>query len=155
PERDIGRVPLPDLVAAVFNWTGTPIEFDRLVHVVAQILNLKEQTEESLEIDNDYWNQRLIDSTVAIDSQVELRESLQMLWENIKELPSKQRQALSLSFGCEDGTDLVSLLLDAEAVAFNQIAEDLGIQPAELLSIWKRMPVDNAAVAAQIGATRE
>src|SRR6185369_16560947 len=67
-ETEVSRVPLPEIVAAILNWIGGPIEFDRLVNAAAQLLNLKEQTEESLDDDRGYWDQRLVDSTIKSDA---------------------------------------------------------------------------------------
>ena len=155
PETEVNGVPLPEIVAAILNWIGGPIELDRLVNAAAQLLNLKEQTEESLDDDRGYWDQRLVDSAINTDSLLEQRESFQTLWKGIKQLPKRQRQAVCLSFQCEDGTDLVSLLLDTDLLTFDKIAAALAVHPVELLAIWKQMPMDNATVAAYVGATRE
>jgi len=153
--RDVHRVPLVDLIAELFNWLGGPIVFESLVNIVAHFLEVKEQIVESLDDDQQYWDQCLIDSKPQPISRLETREAVRQLWNEVKRLPEKQREALYLSFEYEGGTDLFSLLVDSEVSTLAQIAKDLEMPLLNLLSLWKMLPMDNPAVAEYMNASRE
>lgn len=152
---DIQRVPLEELLAAIFKWLDSPIGFDALVNIVVQILDIREQSIESLDDDEQYWAQYLIDTGYQNVSKAEMRQGVQRLWNEIKLLPDKQQEALYLSFQLDKGKDLFRLLLDYEVSTLAQIAADLKMPLYRAISLWKLMPMDNDAIAAKLNTTRE
>ena len=154
PREVIGHVPLARVVAEIFEWVNSPIGIDDLVNTLAVLLEIKDHPVESLDDADHYWTQQIIDSTVRLEHVWEAREILQRLWKEIRRLPPKQRDTFCLSFEDASGDDLFSLLLDAEIVTWPEIATALDLSLKRLMTLWGHMPMDPAAIAAELGATR-
>ena len=54
----------------------------------------------------------------------------------------------------QNGNDLFSILLEAEAVTWTQLASDLDLSNSEFIELLRQLPMDNAGVANYLGATR-
>jgi RNA polymerase sigma factor (sigma-70 family) len=154
PREDVRQVPLTRLVAEVFRWLDSPVEFERLVQLAAQLLDVKDQPQQSLDED-DLWEQSLTDSSFRCESSLEVRELLQMLWVAVRRLPPKQRDTFSLGFADDAGNDLFTLLLDAELASLPEIAEALNRSLQDLILLWQQMPMDNTGIAHELKATRQ
>ncbi|MDQ3687245.1 MAG: sigma-70 family RNA polymerase sigma factor [Acidobacteriota bacterium] len=152
--QDVRRVPLMGVVAEIFNRVEGPVKLESLVEILAVLLEVKDHPVESLDSHDTYPDRRFTDSTFGCETRVELREILRQLWEEIRRLPPKQRDAFCLSFADENGDDLFSLLINAEVVTLPRLAEELGLTHERLLTLWKVLPMGNEALAAELGATR-
>jgi RNA polymerase sigma factor (sigma-70 family) len=154
PREDIRQVPLTRLVAEVFRWLDSPVEFERLVQLAAQLLDVKDQPQQSLDED-DVWEQSLTDSSFRCESSLEVRELLQMLWAAVRRLPPRQRDTFCLGFADDGGDDLFTLLLDAELATLPEIAEALNRSLQDLILLWQQMPMDNTGIAHELKATHQ
>ena len=52
------------------------------------------------------------------------------------------------------GEDLFTLLFEANVVTPTQLAKQFGLSFEELMRVWSEMPMDNAAIAAEMKTTR-
>lgn len=147
-------VSLTSIVAEVFKWIDGPIELEGLVEVVAVLQEIKDQPIESLDHDEQYWREHLIDNRYRCESRLEARESLHQLWREVLRLPQKLRDTFCLSFANESGDDLFSLLIDAEIATLSEIATALGWPLERLRRLWVMMPLEPEALATECGATR-
>ena len=86
--------------------------------------------------------------------QHERNKLLRLLWTVVKRLPPRQRDTLVLLFEDEDGRDLFTVLLEAEIVNWKELAEGMGRSEVEVSGLRKRMPMDPAAVAAELKTSR-
>jgi len=154
PREDIRRVPFTRVVAEIFNRVGGPVKIEPLVEILAVLLEITDHPVEALDNQDTYPDRQLIDSTVRCETRLEMRETLHQLWEEIRGLPPPQRDTFCLSFADHNGDDLFSLLIDAEVVTLPQLAAELDLTLARLVTLWREMPMDNRALAAELGATR-
>lgn len=154
PREDVRQVPLTRLVAEVFRWLDGPLEFESLVRLAALLLDVKDQPPEPLDEEGDL-PESLTDSTFRCESRLEVRELLRLLWDAVRRLPPKQRDTFGLSFADDSGDDLFTLLLDAGVATLPEVAAAFERSLQDLILLWQQMPMDNASVAQELGATRQ
>ena len=151
---NVRRMALSRLVAELFNWVGGPVEFDALVGVAASLLEVKAQLVVPFDEEEQYLRSRE-EPVLLCETRIEMREVLTEIWEAVCLLPDRHRAAFFFGFADTNGDDLVSLLLDAEVATSVEIAARLGVSLEKLMTIWKQMPLDNAALAILLGTTRQ
>lgn len=154
PGKNIQSVPLPTLVAGIFKWIGGPIEMDALAELLVVLLDVREQPVESIEQSDERSGRQFVDSTVRNDLRLQGKETLKKLWDEIRRLPPEQRDAICLSLADENGNDLWSILVTAEAITLPQLATDLSLSIEQLMNLWEEMPMDSPTLAKRLGATR-
>lgn len=152
PDEKLEQVPQAKLIAEVFKWVASPIRFDQLVSLVTTLLEVKDNPSEPLEVDDHLANQ-LKDSTVSFESDLEAREILVWLWEFVRQLPPKQRETYVFGFSDVAGDDLFTSLASAQVATLDDFIDVFGLPAGKLMQLWKRMPLDNAALAEELGAT--
>ena len=80
---------------------------------------------------------------------------LERLWRAVIQLPAEQRDAFALGFEDKAGQDLFTVLLAAEILNWDELAHGMGRSVEEVVRLRLRMPMDGAAVADELGASRE
>jgi RNA polymerase sigma factor (sigma-70 family) len=153
--EDIRQAPLTRVVAEIFRWSDSPIGFDQLVSLTAQLMDVKDQPHESLDDDGNPLAQTLADVSFHCESSSEVRALLQILWKEVLRLPHKQRDVFCFSFADESGDDLFRLLVHEEIASLTEIAHALNRSLDNLTLLWQQMPMDNASIAHELGATRQ
>jgi len=151
--ENIRYLPLPRIVAEIFKWVKSPLELDQMVNILALLLEIRDYPAKSIETDREI-SERLIDRTPLCDAHLELHEAAQQLWEEIRQLPPKQRETICLSFTDENGEDLFSLLCQAEIVTLPELARGLDLPLSRLMALWKQMPMDNETLSSELNASR-
>jgi hypothetical protein len=146
----IDRTQLSNLVTALFQSCGTPVQLDDLVNIVADICHEKDQPDEPLDTMT-----QLAAPTLDFDVMLEHQHMLALLWREVCELPNRQRLALLLNFKDARGQDLVSLLPYTRTATIEQIATALDFPLVEFLKLWNKLPLDDATIAGLLGATRQ
>ena len=142
---------LAQLLMAIFNWTGKPVEFDDLVDTVAHLQRIVDGAALAIEAAEEV----LADPRESADVGIEQRLYLQRLWVEIGELPLNQRRALLLNLRDNQGHDLTTLLADSRVATIREIAEALDMTAEELARMWRDLPLDDAAIADRLGLTRQ
>ncbi len=91
------------------------------------------------------------------DPAVELHnlQHLQKLWEEIKQLPLRQRVALLLQARDASGESVTHLLPVAGIATINEIAQSLQMNDDDFASLLPRLPVDDLTLAERLGVTRQ
>lgn len=152
-DEDVRLAPLSQVVAELFNWILGPVEIDVLVRMVAYLLDIKEQQIESLDdLSRDGY---LVTNSQSGDSHGEANELLVRLWQAVIKLPAEQRDSFALGFEDQAGQDLFTMLLAAEIVSWDQLAQGMGRSVDEVVRLRLRMPMDSARVADELRASRE
>jgi DNA-directed RNA polymerase specialized sigma24 family protein len=155
PRENFQRMKLPDVAAAVFNHTGHPIELDDLVNIVASLRGIKDQQAEPI------TGEENPDSFVPVAQRADLSEELDQrlflkwLWDEICKLPVRQRIALLLNLRDEQGAGVAGLLPITGIATVRQIAAALEMADEDFASLWPRLPLDDAGIAALLGVTRQ
>ena len=86
---------------------------------------------------------------------LEQQQLLALLWQEVRQLPLRQRRALLLNFKDGHGHDLVSLLPYTRTATIEQVAEALDLPLMDFLELWSKLPLDDATIAELLGATRQ
>lgn len=146
----IDRAHLTNLVNALFQWCGSPLKLDDLVNIVADICHEKDQPDESLDT-----VMQLAAPTLDFDILLEQQHVLALLWQEVCDLPYRQRLALLLNFKDARGQDLVTLLPYTRTATIEQIAAAIDFPLVEFLRLWNKLPLDDATIAGLLGATRQ
>lgn len=148
---------LADLLVAIFEKVGGPIEIDALVTTVADLQGITERTVSHMvpsETEAATLEESLPDPRVNVVDEFEQRWYLQRLWSEIALLPVTQRQALLLNLkDVHEG--VIALLPLTGAATFREIAKALSISAEDLAQLWNELPLDDATIAARLGLTRQ
>jgi len=144
------RAQLSSLLSALFQSCGGPIKLDDLVNIVADISHEKDQPDEPLDS-----MMQLAAPTLDFDIMLEQQHMLTLLWQEVCQLPYRQRLALLLNFKDARGQDLLSLLPFTRTATIEQIAEAIDFPLVEFLRLWNTLPLDDATIAGLLGATRQ
>jgi RNA polymerase sigma factor (sigma-70 family) len=155
--RDIKALRLENLMVAVFDFVGGPVEVDDMVNIVATLHGIHEGVE-SLDAEDDDERspyEKLPAQGIDADEQYIQRFTLQLVWKEIRELPVQQRRALLLNLRDERGGCMTSELTRAGVASIAQIAGVLQISLDEFWSLWAELPLEDARIAEMFGFTRE
>ena len=144
----------PELLAAIFNQSGGPVEFEDLVSLVAE---LRQITDDPLSSIEDVGAARVQHhhSHPQLDAKMDQRRQLEELWAEICELPRRQRVALLLSLRDANGRGMLTLLPLIGIASVRQIAEILAMPAEKLSTLWNELPVEDAIIAGSLGVTRQ
>jgi RNA polymerase sigma factor (sigma-70 family) len=148
---------LVELLGAIFRHLRRPVELDALVNTVADLQGIKDQPPPGRspegEADTDGIEQ-LPDTRPDVATEVDQRLYLQRLWAEICALPQRQRAALLLNLKtAQEG--VIALLPVVGVATLRQIAEALAMPAEEFALLWNDLPLDDAAIAARLGLTRQ
>ncbi|MCI0664792.1 MAG: hypothetical protein L0220_27330, partial [Acidobacteria bacterium] len=144
--KELIKLALSDLVVELFDRCGGPIEMERLVHMIAGVLGVKDYQKESIDT-SPISIQRIANAPGRDHEELEAREFLRHLWMKIGELPRNQRKAFALTCGDHTGESLLHTILREQVVTITQIYSALEITRDELIEIWDSLPLDAAAAA--------
>jgi DNA-directed RNA polymerase specialized sigma24 family protein len=150
------RLDLASLLGAIFKYTGSCVNLDELVNLVAEWTAVHDQTPQTT-IEEDVGDplEQLPDPRPRIDVELQQRTYLRRLWVEICQLKPQQRAALLLNLKDSDGGDVVSVFPIAGIATLRDIADALVIQPEELAKIWNDLPLDDLTIASHLGITRQ
>jgi RNA polymerase sigma factor (sigma-70 family) len=146
---------LGDVLAAIFNHLGSPIEFDELVSALAVLLGVRDQPIESLAEDEDAIAFQAAAGEPDPAWQVEKRIFLQRLWEELQQLPPNQRAALLLNLKDADGRGCIALFPATGIATLRQLADALEISAERFAELWNELPLEDAKIAELLGLTRQ
>lgn len=142
-------------LAAVFDYLGGPIEFDKLVTALAALLGIADRPIESVDQIRDIDSLNASGGKPDAALQVEQRIFLQMLWEEVRRLPLNQRVALLLNLRDHQGEGCIALFPAIGIATFRQLAEALDMDAEKLAEIWNELPLDDARIADLLQLTRQ
>ena len=146
----ISRAELSSLLRALFQSCEGPIRLDDLVNIVADICREKDQPDQQLET-----VMNLAAPALSCETILEQRRTLAILWQEVCQLPRRQRVALLLNFKDARGQELVSLLPYTRSATIEQIADAIDLPLVEFLKLWNELPLDDMRIAQLLGATRQ
>jgi RNA polymerase sigma factor (sigma-70 family) len=138
------RAQVAALVKALFFRLGAPLGLDVLVAAIARLIRLDHvRAEVGVE-----------ELVAEPGASLELRMSLERLWEDVRQLSERQRVALLLNLRDVHGRECLSLLPLTRTATIAQIADAVGIPPAEFAELWNELPLSDAAIAQRLQATQ-
>lgn len=155
-DRRIDRgASLPALVVEILDTCDEPVEFDRLVDALATLLGVSDAPPVTEVPGGKSYLERVIDPAMPVNAVLEQRASLEEVWKELSALPVRQRSALLLNLRDPDGGAMLQQLPATGVVTLAGIAAALEISVEQLDDVWKDLPLDDLAIAARIGATRQ
>jgi DNA-directed RNA polymerase specialized sigma24 family protein len=154
--NDLRRLDLASLLSAIFRFSGSCVELDDLVNLVADWTDVADhghQPAKEEEAEDPF--EHLPDPRPTADIELQRRRYLQQLWLEICLLKPQQRAALLLNLKDADGGDVVSVFPIAGIATLREIADALVMGPEHLASIWNDLPLDDLTIASHLGITRQ
>ena len=143
------RAEIVVLVGEVFRRYRAPLELDSLVDLIAGAIGLEGQRVEAPAAVSEPA------AAVAPETQFEMRMSLRQLWDDIRELPQRQRTALLFSLRDVQGREILSLLPLTRTASMKDIADALDVSLIDLAALWGELPLDDVAIGKLVGASRQ
>jgi len=131
----------------LFEHTGKPVELERLVEKVAELLRLPILAAPVAATER-------VDESPSVESSLVARSALGEVWREIGLLMPKQRIALLLSLRDGNGSAITSLLVLLRITTLEGLAESVGMTPVELAGIWDQLPLPDMVIAERLGLTR-
>jgi RNA polymerase sigma factor (sigma-70 family) len=139
-----------DLLEKVFRRFGGPVEFDELVGIVAFLWGVDDVAPAS-----DVSAGNIEGSNVDPGQRLELQQWVTELWNQICQLPRAQRVALLLNLRTPGAGSAAALLPLTGVAGIRQIAAALEFSADEFTLMWNLLPMDDLAIAAKLGVTRQ
>ncbi len=147
------EMPLPDLLAHLFAWVATPLEIQALTDRVAvlqpsdevRVVSLEEFAERSEHNREEHLPPGSEDIADKVLDHLVSKQTSARLWQEIGELPPRQRAALLLGMAWEE-----ILLL---GITTQQVADALALHADAFLALALELPLSNGAVAKRLEVT--
>jgi RNA polymerase sigma factor (sigma-70 family) len=139
-----------DLVAQIFRRLGGPVEFDELVGMVAFLWGVDDAASAP-----QASAAHIESGAVNPVERLELEQWVKELWSQICQLPRTQRVALLLNLRTPGSGSAAALLPLTGVAGIRQIAEILEFPAEEFAAMWNVLPMDDLAIAAKLGVTRQ
>lgn len=146
--------PLPSLLDVLLARLDRPVELDRLVDALAIVLGISDAQPASTR-DDRLPAKEVIDPAPVVSDVLEQRQALLGVWEEIVQLPPRQRVALLLNLRDPEGGAVLHMLPGTGVVALPGIAAALEMTGPALDALWDKLPLDDLSIAAQLGLTRQ
>lgn len=149
-----------ELLSAIFSWTNAPVEIDLLTSICAALWNV---TDETVAIDQPKTSEtgeeraqiQIADARPDAYTETERRDYLQRLWNEILELPTRQRAAVLLNLKDENGRGAIDLWLVVGVATAEKIAAALEMSVEKFAELWNHLPLDDNRIAEILGLTRQ
>jgi DNA-directed RNA polymerase specialized sigma24 family protein len=150
PDADLRQLPLPDLVKATIQQAGRLLELNELVRAIAEIQGIHDGGPAAAKTDvlHDPGDARAAAGPEEISF-------LRKVWEQVQQLPMRQRIALLLNLRDGQGHGMLPLFPITGTASMDQIAAVIGIGADELAALWNRLPVEDSQIARRLGITRQ
>jgi DNA-directed RNA polymerase specialized sigma24 family protein len=136
-----------EALEAIFGALGGPILVDDLVALVADLWGVVDRIADR--------RMTMVDRAPAPDVRIASRQYLEILWEEIRALRPSQRAALLFHVRDADGVSALTTLVVLGVATFDQVAHVLEISDERLTSLWRDLPLDDLAIGAALGITRQ
>lgn len=151
------ELPPVETLTHVFGVAGGPLEFEDLVGLVAVLwgdVDYTEQIEADIPRLPTPFDQ-VPDPRPGVETVLEERARLKLIWAEICQLPLPQRVALLLSIRDSQGRSVLALFQVTNTASMRQLAETLAMPAESFARIWNDLPLGDATIARHLGATRQ
>jgi hypothetical protein len=151
PQQDI---PLRAICEAALIQAHGPVALDELTSVLAHAWGLANLPLVESELGGESsLLERLPDGKGSPEDSLHQRERLRQLWQEIRQLPERQRVALLLNLRDDGGRGVIELLLTQ--IPQSEIEAAAGLWSEEERALWESLPLDDNAIALRLGVTRQ
>jgi DNA-directed RNA polymerase specialized sigma24 family protein len=139
---------------AIFNRLGAPVELDRLVGILVEMLQIEERLLEPIDQIQGAAELEVSAGQPDVARQAERRIFLQRLWEEVRQLPMNQRAALLLNLRDQEGRGCLALFPALGIATFRQVAEVLEMSAEKLAELCGGLPLEDAKIAELLQLTQ-
>jgi hypothetical protein len=146
PDATCRRVSAAEQIAALLTWADQFIALDNLVAVFARWWGIKDEVPRAPSLPPE--------SPINLETQIEQRNYLQMLWNEIQELPLRQRQTLLLTLRSGPSQSALLMFPVLQIASLRQLAAAMNMPAEELAAVWPYLPLQDAQVAERMNLTR-
>ena len=148
-------VPPAELLTAIFECVGQPVEFERVVTLAAEVWDITDLVPESVDNPDREADRELVSSSPGVDLLLEQRLYLAKLWQQVCQLPVLQRAALLLNLRDGQGGSAIFFIPHLGIASQRQLAEILELPNEEFAALWNDLPLDDSHIAGMLGVTRQ
>jgi RNA polymerase sigma factor (sigma-70 family) len=148
-----GRPTEGELARFVARRLSGGVELDDLTELVADVLGISDVVRVDERSGQSAAEPQSRDPSVL--TTLAERGDLRRLWQEVLELPVRQRAALLLNLRDADGSGMLGLLPLTGTATMRDIAAALGMPARELAELWGSLPIEDARIAERLGASRQ
>ncbi len=146
-------LPLPRLILGILERCDAPLPLDALVEIVSRLAGIADAPRPASRPDAAPLD--VPDRSPGALERLVQHETLATAWRELVQLPPFQRAALLLNLRDTDGGALIQTLPATGIAARDAIAAALDMSVAQLDRLWPDLPLDDLAIAARLGLTRQ
>jgi len=155
--KALEKIKPADQISAVFEFLGYPLEIDDLVTAMADVWEVRDVQPEG------EWDEPELDNlprlepdpVERLDDTLDQRARIKQAWCEMVLLPVRQRVALLLNLRDDRGGSALAILPLLNIASIREIADVLEMAAEDLAALWNELPLEDAAIARRIGATRQ
>jgi len=137
-----------DALAALFKTIRRPVRFSNLVSRMASLWHIHDEPDLNT-------IESIIDERPSPLAALQSRQLMNILWDEIVQLPRNQCAALLLNLRDSESLDALALLPLSGVATTSQIADAIGIGVDQLMSLWKSLPLEDRAIGELLNVTRQ
>ena len=137
------------VVSEVFHRAGAPVGLEDLVSLLSPLYHVPPSEAPQ------HISRHGAAATRHPAHEIESRQYVRALWEEICELPLRQRMALLLHARDTDGESVTRLLPVSGVATMHQIGDTLSLPPAEFTSLWNELPLEDLKIAGMLQLSRQ
>ncbi|MEK6282832.1 MAG: hypothetical protein AABN95_20945 [Acidobacteriota bacterium] len=152
PTQDTAAI---ELLTAVFEHVGHPVQFERVVSLAAEVWRITDFPADSIDDPDQELASESVSSTPRVDLVLEQRIYLERLWTEVCQLPRLQRVALLLTLRDAQGGSAIFFIPHLGISSKEQLAEALELSDAEFAALWVDLPLEDAEIAQRLKITRQ
>jgi RNA polymerase sigma factor (sigma-70 family) len=165
--RDGRGAPLDEaaLVTVILAHVAGPIDLDDLCAVVAARLGIRDAPPSAPsgrgrgggrdEEKGTDWEARIPDAQPSVVTTLVDGERLRRLWQELLQLPVRQRAALLLNLRDADGHGMIATLPLTGVATMREIAAALEMPAVEFAALWRDLPLEDRRIAELLAITRQ
>lgn len=143
-QNDLSR-----LIADLFQWLETPIELCDLVFVMSEVLEITGRSDSVFGDSSSERDDESLSRQPSAAEELIWKEYLVWLWQQIATLPARQAAAFLLSSSVLREFELLGI------ASIRTVAPLFSMADERLAAIWQQLPLDDLAIAAELGCTRQ
>jgi len=148
PESMLDPQRVDEALQTLFKRTGRPLHFEAVTDILATAWGVHE----SRPLPDHF---AVADPSPSQDVEYETRQTLEIVWNEIKALPPSQRAALILNLRDTVGLNAAVFLPLTGVASIEDIAALIGFDVEKLLALWNQLPLPDEAIAQVLGKTRQ
>jgi DNA-directed RNA polymerase specialized sigma24 family protein len=161
PGHSVAHLNLPELAHAVLAWNGRPVLLDELVGIVADLQGTRDVQPAQSYVEGESEGTAvnvcdlLPDLAPDVLRSLEQRSDVERLWNEICQLPQRQRVALLLNLRDSHARDALVLFSVIGIANLRQIAEVMEMPLERVAACWNMLPLEDSVIAELLGITRQ